>query len=126
MWRRINRALDKPSLGAIPFVQRLENGLVVDVTETDEMNREIQTVTEKRFDLLMSAPITMSSLRTKLGFLSDTDFANNLLTGNIHIPWDVDDVTATVLEEIIRLFGLLREGHSVVDITADHFRYYWR
>ena len=74
MWRRINRALDKPSLGAIPFVQRLENGIVVDVTATDEMNREIQTVTEKRFDLSMSAPITMSSLRTRLGFLSDTDF----------------------------------------------------
>jgi len=25
MWRRINRAIDKQSLGAIPFVQRLEN-----------------------------------------------------------------------------------------------------
>jgi len=126
MWRRINRALDKPSLGAIPFVQRLEKGLVVDVTAMDEMNREIQTVTEKRFDLSMSAPITMSSLRTRLGFLSDTDFANNLLTGDVHIPWDVDDVTATVLEEVIRLFGLLRDGHGVIDITADHFRYYWR
>jgi hypothetical protein len=63
MWRRINRALDKPSLGEIPFVQRVENGLVVDITATDEMNREIQNVTEKRFDLSMSAPITMSSLR---------------------------------------------------------------
>jgi hypothetical protein len=124
MWRRINRALDKPSLGAIPFVQRLENGLVVDVTATDKMNREIQTVTEKRFNLSMSAPITMSSLRPRLGFLSDTNFANNLLTGDVHIPWDIDDVTATVLEEFIRLFGLLREGHGVVDITADHFRYY--
>jgi len=81
---------------------------------------------EKRFDLSMSAPITMSSLRTRLGFLSDTDFTNSLLTGDVHIPWDVDDVTATVLEEVIRLFGLLREGHGVVDITADHFRYYWR
>jgi hypothetical protein len=90
MWRRINRALDKPSLGAIPFVQRVENGIVVDVTATDEMNREIQTVTEKRFDLSVSAPITMSSLRTRLGFLSDTDFANSLLTGDVHIPWDVD------------------------------------
>jgi hypothetical protein len=126
MWWRINRALDKPSLGAIPFVQRLENGLVVDITTTDEMNREIQNVTEKRFDLSMSAPITMSSLRTRLGFLSDTDFANSLLAGDVHIPWDVDDVTATVLDEIIRLFGLLREGHGVVDITAGHFRYYWR
>ncbi len=80
MWRRINRAIDKPSLGAIPFVQRLENGLMVNVTAMDEMNREIQTVTEKRFNLSMSAPIKMSSLRERLGFLSNTDFANNLLT----------------------------------------------
>ena len=87
MWQRINRALDKPSLGAIPFVQRLENGFVIDVTDTVNMNREIQTVTEKRFDLSMSAPITMSSLHPRLGFLSDTDFANSLLAGDVHIPW---------------------------------------
>ena len=85
MWHRINRALDKPSLGAISFVQHTEDGQVVDITDTDEMNREIQTVTEKRFDLSMSAPITMSSLRSHLGFLSDMDFANSLLTGDIHI-----------------------------------------
>ncbi len=88
MWNRINRALDKSSLGAIPFVQQTEDGLVVDITDTNEMNREIQTVTEKRFDLLMSAPITMPSLRSHLGFLSDTDFANSLLMGDVHIPWD--------------------------------------
>jgi len=80
---------------------------VVDITDTDEMNKEIQTVTEKRFDLSMSAPITMSSLRSRLGFLSDTDFDNSLLAGDVHIPWDVDNVTATILDEIIRLFGLL-------------------
>ncbi len=126
MWRWINRALDKPSLGAIPFVQQTEDGQVVDITDTDKMNREIQTVTEKRFDLSMSAPITMSSLRSHLGFLSDTDFANSLLAGDVHIPWDVDDVTATILDKIIRLFGILREGHSKIDLTANHFRHYWR
>ena len=125
MWRRINRALDKPPLGAIPFVQRLENGLVVDVMETDEMNREIHTVTEQRFNISMSAPITMSSLHARLGFLSNTDFANSLLVGDVHIPWDVDDVTTTVLDKIICLFGFLREGHGIVNIMADQFRYYW-
>ena len=63
---------------------------------------------------------------TQLGFLSDMDFANKLLAGDVHIPWDVDDVTATVLGEVIRLFGLLRDGHSKIDLTADQFRYYWR
>ncbi len=71
---------------------------MVDITDTDEMNKEIQTVTEKWFDLSMCAPILVSSLRTRLGFLSDTDFANRLLAGDLHIPWDVDNVTATILE----------------------------
>jgi hypothetical protein len=62
IWRRINRAIDKPSLGAIPLVQKMENGEVIDITEMEEMNKEIQEVTEKRFDLSMSAPITMSLL----------------------------------------------------------------
>jgi hypothetical protein len=62
IWRRINRAIDKPSLGAIPLVQKMENGEVIDITETEEMNKEIQEVIEKRFDLSMSAPITMSLL----------------------------------------------------------------
>ena len=74
----------------------------------------------------MSAPITMSSLRERLGFLSDTEFANSLLEGEVQIPWDVDDVTAIILDIIIHLFGLLREGHSMVDLMADHFRYFWR
>jgi hypothetical protein len=68
----------------------------------------------------------MSSLRSHFGFLSDTDFANSLLAGDVHIPWDVDDLTATILDKIIRLFGLLWEGHSKIDLTADQFRYYWR
>jgi hypothetical protein len=62
IWRRINRAIDKPSLGAIPLVQKMENGEVIDITETEEMNKEIQEVIETRFDLSMSAPITMSLL----------------------------------------------------------------
>jgi hypothetical protein len=82
----------------------MEDREVIDITETEEMNKKIQEVTEKRFDLLMSAPITMSLLREKLGFLSNTDFAISLLQGDDHIPDDVDDVTTTVIEKIIQLF----------------------
>ncbi len=63
IWHRINRAIDDPSLGAVPFVQRKENGQVIDIYEAEEMNREIQVTTVKCFDLLMSAPVTMTSLR---------------------------------------------------------------
>lgn len=68
----------------------------------------------------------MSSLCTRLGFLSDNDFANSHLVGDVHIPWDVDDVIATILGEIIRLFGLLQESHGEIVLTDDQFQYYWR
>jgi hypothetical protein len=79
IWRRINRVVDDLSLGAVPFVQRMEHGEVVDIYETEAMNREIQVTMEQQFDLSMSAPITMTSLRDRPGFLSDTEFAMQML-----------------------------------------------
>ncbi len=89
------------------------------------MNKEIQMVMEQRFDLSMSAPITMLSLRSRLGFLSNTDFATSLLAGEVHIPWDINNVTAMIPGEVIRLFQLLQEGHSVVTLSDKQFQYYW-
>ncbi len=104
----------------------MEGYSVVDITNTKEMNAEIQQVTEQRFDLSMSVPITVSSLREKLGFLSDTEFANNLLRGNVEIPDDVDNVTAMILREICRLFQTLQSDQSEITLGKDQFRYYFR
>jgi hypothetical protein len=57
----------------------MEQGEVINIYETDAMNLEIQTATEQQFNLSMSAPITMISLRDRLGFLSDTKFAMQML-----------------------------------------------
>jgi hypothetical protein len=61
IWQQINRAIDKPSLGAVQFVQRMEHGEIVDIYKTKAMNLEIQVTTEQRFDLCMSAQFTMTS-----------------------------------------------------------------
>jgi hypothetical protein len=47
IWKRINRATYNPRLGAIPFIQRMEGSSVVDITDTVEMNAEIQQVTKQ-------------------------------------------------------------------------------
>jgi hypothetical protein len=121
IWHRINRAIDDPSLGAVPFVQRMENGQVIDIYEAEEMNREIQVTIEKCFNLLMSAPIRMSSLRECLGFLSDTEFTMNMLRGEVHIPTDVNNATTIVIEEIMHLFQALHKGQAKVSLGADEF-----
>jgi hypothetical protein len=124
IWRQI--AINDPSLGAVPFVQRMEQGEVIDIYDAEEMNQEIQVTMEKRFDLSMSAPITMTSLRERLGFSLDTDFAMSMLWGEVHIPANVDNASTIVIEEIIRLFQALHKGHAKVSLGADEFRYYWR
>jgi hypothetical protein len=126
IWKQINRATDDPRLGAIPLVQWMEGTEVVDIVETEEMNAEIQRVTEQRFDLSMSASITMSSLQEKVGFLSGTKFATNLLSGNVEIPDNIDNVTGMILREIIHLFQTLHSEHQEITLGEEQFRYYWR
>ncbi len=90
---------------------------MVDIKDTEEINIEIQQVTKQCFNLSMSAIITMSSLREKLGFLLFTKFATNLLSRDADIPDGVvDKVTAMVLREIILLYGTLRSGHQEINL----------
>ena len=126
-WPRINQAVDDPRLGAIKKVQRREFGELVDVTDKDDMESEIQEVTERRFDLAHSAPATMSSLVEKLGYLSDTEFAKLFLKGEEEVPSDVDEKTRLVLEEIARL-GMRLEAFDGerLEMTEEKFRQYWR
>jgi hypothetical protein len=60
IWRQFNRAINEPSLGVMLFVQRMEQGEVVNIYKTKAMNLEIQVTIEQRFNLSMSAPITMT------------------------------------------------------------------
>jgi hypothetical protein len=121
IWKQINRVTDNPRLGAIPLVQRMNETEVVDIVETKEMNAEIQRVTEQRFDLSIGASITMSSLREKLGFLSDNKFATNLLSSKVEIPDNIGDVTTMILREIICLFQTLHSEHQEITLGEEQF-----
>ena len=79
------------------MVQRRVAGKIEEVHTKDKMVAKIQMVTEKWFNLVHSAPITMSPLAEKLGYLSDTQFAMDLLDGRVDIPKDVPATTALVL-----------------------------
>ncbi len=38
IWWQINWAINDPSLGAVPFVQRMEQGEVIDIYDAEEIN----------------------------------------------------------------------------------------
>ena len=99
-WRTIRRVTNEPRLGAITFVQRETHDGIIDITDMEAMCDEIQNVTERRFALAESAPISNSLLLDKVGFLSNTKFALELLSGVDEIPDDVDHATRLVIEEM--------------------------
>jgi hypothetical protein len=77
--QQIKQATGDPQMGATNLVQQMEGDSVVDILEASTMNKEIQKVMEKRFDLAQSAPATSSCLRNLIGYNADTKFAKDLL-----------------------------------------------
>ena len=126
MWREINGSVDDTILGATYHVQREGlDGSIEDITEPEEMNAEIQYVTEQKFDLAHSGQITIFSLAAKLGYLPDTECAQQLLSGQVKMPSDMDATTTIVLDEIARLGMTIASfaGDKLV-ITPKKFHHY--
>jgi hypothetical protein len=124
-WRIINRATGDPRTGATNLVQRMEGDVVVNIVEANAMNSEIQRVTERKFDLARSAPVTTSSLCQLVGYCDSTQFAKDLLQGKVPIPPDVGSATAELIKEMQCLWTCLNPSHGQVDITPSIYRYYW-
>jgi hypothetical protein len=112
-------------MGATNLVQQMEGNCVVNILEALAMNKEIQMVTEKRFDLEQSTPATSSSLHNLIGYYADTTFAKDLLQCKVTIPPDVDEITAEFIEEMCCLWVCLHLSHGPVDITPSTYKYYW-
>ena len=126
-WLSIKRVINEPRLGAITKVEKNTEDGIVEIHDLDGMVAEIQQVTEKRFELAESAPASTTSLRTSVGFLADTQFALDLLSGTTDLPTDLDDPTRTILEEMKLLWNDdSNKRFATFSITKEDFRYYWK
>ncbi len=121
----INQVTGDPRMGATNLVQCMEGNTVIDIVEAGAMNKEIQRVTERSFDLAQSAPVTKSSLKQLVGYCASTQFAKDLLQGAVPIPQDVDNIAAKLIKEMQCLWTHLHLSHGQVDITPSTYNYYW-
>ncbi len=85
-WGRIKQATGDPQRGATNLMQQIEGNSVVDILKALAMNKDIQKVTEKQFDLAQSPPTTSSSLSNLIGYNADTTFAKDLLQCKVPFP----------------------------------------
>jgi hypothetical protein len=112
-------------MGATQKVQKKVDGVVIDVVEASSMNMEMQRTTKKQFDLAKSAPATRSSLRQLVGYCTLTQFATDLLKGDVPIPSNVNEPTSQLIRKFQRLLTWLSPKHQPIDITYDNYCYYW-
>ena len=112
MWGWIGRATNDPKSGSVTRVERVVNGVKEEFVTKESIEECIQEESLARFQLAHSAKINKSSLSWKLGYLSDTDIAREMLEGTYDIPDDVDDVTHMVLTEISKLGMELVAGNG--------------
>ena len=79
-----------------------------------------------RFQLAAEAPISSSTLLEQLGYLGDTEIAQQLVEGRYELPEDLDDATTLLLQEIGRVGIQLTNGEVKIDISPEEFQYFWK
>ena len=126
MWYVINRSQKDPGGKSIHSVQKVVNGQVVDSTSKEETVQFIFGETEFRFQLATDAPINKTKLVKQLGYLADTEIAQQLIEGTYDIPDEVDDATTLILEEFGRIGMQMTNGDITVTISPETFQHFWR
>ena len=110
-WTKIKYAIGKPNMGAVTKVQKMINGEIVDITNVEDMNREIQEASRERFTLACQAPIQHSSIKDRAGSCGETNYACQLLTREVNIPRDADEATSSLIEEMADLWEKMCDRH---------------
>ena len=128
MWYFINRSQKDPRSKAVHIVQRVsaEDGTIEDSTTKEDTEDFIFAENEYRFQLANDAPISSTKLIEQLGYLADSDIAQQIVEGSFEIPDELDDATALILEEIGRIGVQLSNGEVTIEITAEEFQYLWK
>ena len=126
MWYFINRSQKDTRSAAPHLVQRMVDGIVQESTTKEETEEFVFEENEYRFQLAADAPISKTRLLEQLGYLADTEVAQQIIEGTFEIPDEIDDATALVLEEIGRIGVQMTSGEITLTITPEEFQYFWK
>ena len=126
MWYFINRSQKDTRSAAPHLVQRMVDGVVQESTTKEETEEFVFEENEYRFQLAADAPISKTRLLEQLGYLADTEVAQQIIEGTFEIPDEIDDATALVLEEIGRIGVQMTNGEITLTITPEEFQYFWK
>ena len=103
------------------------HGQVFSFTAKDDIEMEIQSECQQRFNLGHSAPISRSRLGEELNYFADDTIAEQLVSGTYPIPDDMDHSTALMISEIGRMGRLVRTtcDRATTSVSAADYQHYF-
>ena len=86
----LSRAYNGRRSNAVTRVERVENGITVEYTEQEELERVVREMTQHRFTMADSSPLCNGLLGDQLGYFADTDTAIQILEGTFEPPPELE------------------------------------
>jgi hypothetical protein len=100
------------------------------VTETYDTENEVVGNTSnhlsKRFHLAYSAPCYYGKLFDDLGFMGDTECAQQILEGTYDFPSDINIWMKKILQEAHYTFSHMLGAEIAIIVTTEDFQDFWR
>jgi hypothetical protein len=116
MWSRLKYSFsDNGGRGnTMSRVEREEDGVIIEYTEQEDVERVVREMTQHRFTMADSSPFCNGLLGEELGYTADTDTARAILEGTYQPPTNTPDSIILVLEEIAKIAKEIGEGAVIV------------
>ena len=102
------------------------NRMAEESTSKEETDQFIFEETEQRFQLGANLPIERTKEIKKLGYLANSEIAEQILNGTFIISSDLDNATALVLEEIGHIGMQVSHGKTIITVSADKLCCFWK
>ena len=110
----------------VPTVDEEENNTTKEcVTQRDIFDAAKPVLTD-RFSGAFSSPFYSGRLFDDLGFMGDSECAQQVLEGTYVFPVGIDPSTKMLLEECSKMYLSMSRKEVCIFVTADDYQYYWK
>ncbi len=127
-WKRLKHSTKKDQGGAVYSVRVQSHSTDDDeVYETEDgIFKNVSTHLAERFRLVFSAPCHSGKLFDNIGFIGDTEAAQQILEGTYEYEEGLDPATRLLFEEAAKTYASMPREKIATFVTAEDFQYYWQ
>lgn len=124
--RRMKHVLKKNRANSVTTVVSGEGPCYVEHTDKESVERAIMENNTTKFRLTENTPPMQDPLLSDLGYLADTDAAEQILAGTYECPEGVDEYTRDFLQCLQRPSQIEQDASIDTSISRSDFQDFWK